>query len=175
MRRLRYNVATSLDGFIAGPNGEYDWIPMDSSIDFAGLFAQFDTFLMGRNTYETLLAQGSDNPTKGKNIVVVSRTLKGATDPNVTIIRGRIAEEVRTLKERPGKDIWLFGGGQLFRELLDADLVDTVELAFMPIFLSQGIPVLPAGSRWATLHLESSKILPSGIVMLTYRVTERGA
>lgn len=175
MRRLRYNVAMSLDGFIAGPNGEYDWIPMDPSIDFTGLFAEFDTFLMGRKTFEVLLSQGPDNPTKGKRVVVVSRTLDASKHPTTTVIREQMVEEVRILKQQGGLDIWLFGGGQLFRELLDADLVDTVELAVIPIFLSQGIPVLPTGRRSSLLHLESSKVLPSGIVMLNYRVSRRAA
>ena len=67
-RRLRYQVAVSLDGFIAGPNGEYDWIVMDPSIDFAALFKEFDTAVMGRKTYEVLTAQvgpsGRGNPRK---------------------------------------------------------------------------------------------------------------
>jgi dihydrofolate reductase len=63
MRRLRYNVAMSLDGFIAGPNGEYDWITMDPTIDFGALFSEFDQFLMGRKTFESLRAQGRNNPT----------------------------------------------------------------------------------------------------------------
>ena len=64
-RRLRYQVAVSLDGFIAGPNGEYDWIVMDPSIDFGALFKQFDTLVMGRKTYEPLVAQGGHGAQAG--------------------------------------------------------------------------------------------------------------
>ena len=78
-RRLRYQVAVSLDGFIAGPNGEYDWIVMDPAIDFAALFAEFDTAIMGRKTYEALVAQGGDGALPGLDVVVFSRTLPAAT------------------------------------------------------------------------------------------------
>lgn len=168
MRRLRYNVAMSLDGYIAGPNGEYDWIMMDPTIDFGALFREFDQFLMGRKTFEGLRAQGPDNPTRGMNVVVVSRTLDPAAVPEVTVISGGVAEAVAALKSRPGKDIWLFGGGALFRSLLDAHLVDTVEVAVMPVLLGRGIPLLPPGETSHKLHLTASRSLPSGIVMLTY-------
>src|SRR2546427_8583941 len=77
-RRLRYHVAVSLDGFIAGPNGEYDWIVMDPSIDFAALFKQFDTAVMGRKTDEVLTAQGGHGAMPGLDVVGFSRTLPAA-------------------------------------------------------------------------------------------------
>jgi dihydrofolate reductase len=79
---------------------------------------------------------------------------------------------VRALKAKPGKDIWLFGGGELFRSLLDANLVDTVEVAVMPILLSQGIPLLAPGARSPSLRLSESKTLPSGTVLLTYALQQ---
>lgn len=173
MRRLRYNVAVSLDGFIAGPNGESDWILMDPTIDFQALFDQFDTLLMGRKTFEEWLKLGTGGLENGKRIVVVSRTLQKEEyqGTQYTIIKDDVVRQVETLKAESGKDIWLFGGGQLFRELLDARLVDTVELALIPIFLSRGVPVLAPGVQSELLHLAESKILKSGIAMLTYRTT----
>ena len=170
MRRLRYDVAASLDGFIAAPGGEYDWITMDPSIDFAALFAQFDTLLMGRGTFEVLQAQGADHPSTGMRLVVCSRTLRQSDHPGVTIVSSGVEAAVAALKGEPGKDIWLFGGGVLFRVLLDAGLVDTVEVAVMPILLGDGIPVLAPGRRSPPLRLTKSNALASGIVMLEYEV-----
>jgi dihydrofolate reductase len=171
MSRLRYNVASSLDGFVAGPNGEYDWITMDGSIDFEALFGEFDRLVMGRKTFETVRAQGEGDPTKGMNVTVFSRTLRPEDYPDVHIVASSPAETVAAMKRTPGKDIWLFGGGVLFRTLLDAGLVDTVEVAVMPVLLGDGVPLIGRGGRSAALRLASSRALPSGIVMLTYEVT----
>src|SRR5213080_4583939 len=170
-RRLRYQVAVSLDGFIAGPNGEYDWIVMDPSIDFAALFKEFDTAVMGRKTYEVLTAQGGHGAMPGLNVVVFSRTLPAAAHRGVRICNDDPREIVAALKAKPGKDIWLYGGGVLFRSLLDAGLVDTVEVAVVPVLLGAGVPLLPPGGRKPKLKLAHLKTLPStGIVMLSYSV-----
>lgn len=170
MRRIRYQVATSLDGYIAGPRGEFDWIPADPDVDFAAMFAQYDTLLMGRRTFEGLVRDG--RPTMpGMTTVVCSRTLTPADHPEVTIIGDHVANAVAELKRAPGKDIWLFGGGQLFRTLLGAGLVDSVEPAVVPILLGDGIPFLPETSIRAALTFTRQQVYPkSGIVLLEYAV-----
>ena len=169
-KRLRYQVAVSLDGFIAGPNGEYDWIVPDPSIDFAALYKEFDTAVMGRKTYEVARAQGVDGSMPGIDVFVFSRTLLATEYPGVRILNDDPRKVVAALKKKPGKDIWLFGGGQLFRSLLDAGLVDTVEVAVMPVLIGEGIPLLPPGAI-TKLKLADQLVLPrSGIVTLLYSV-----
>jgi dihydrofolate reductase len=168
MRRLRYCVATSLDGFIAGPNGEYDWIVSDPSFDFAALWAQFDTLVMGRRTFEVAITRFPNLEAMGKKVVVASTTLKEY--PGATILRDKIPESVAALKSQPGQDVWLMGGGVLFRTLLHAGLVDTVELTLMPVLLGSGVPLMPEGRR-AHLHLDESSALPNGSIRLHYTVS----
>jgi len=171
MRRVRYSVAATLDGFIADPNGGYDWIIMDETIDFAAIFGEFDTFVMGRKTWEVTAQTDFVEMFAGKDVMVFSRTLKTPPHPGVTIVAASPAETVRELKGRPGKDIWLFGGGSMFRTLVDADLVDSVEVAIMPVLLSQGVPLLEPGGRITGMKLEKCETLPaSGIVMVTYSI-----
>lgn len=172
MRRLRYNVAISLDGFIAGPDGEYDWIVADPTIDFDALFAEFDTALMGRRTFETMLAQGTGGLLPGMRTVVFSRTLRAEDHPAVTIVGADAEAAVTALKAEPGKDLWLFGGGSLFRSLLNAGLVDSVEVAVVPVLLGHGVSLLAPGRRSSGLRLTDSKVLPSGIVRLSYALGE---
>lgn len=171
-RRLRYQVAVSLDGFIAGPQGEYDWIVMDPSIDFGALYKEFDTAVMGRKTYEVATAHGGDGAIPGMDVVVFSRTLPPKMRPGFRITSDDPRAVVKALKATPGRDIWLFGGGALFRTLLDAGLVDSVEVAVMPVLLGDGVPLLPPGAR-TTLVLADQRVLPtSGIVALSYAVPD---
>src|SRR5437016_5952996 len=171
MRRVRYAVATSLDGYIAGPKGEADWIIMDPEIDFRALFAQFDTVIIGRRTFEAMGGSKKKGGTMpGMKTFVFSRTLRPRDYPKVTIVGENMEETVAGLRAESGKDVWLFGGGLLFRSLLEAGLVDTVEVAVVPVLLGAGVPLLPPGAA-TKLVLADQKTLPaSGIVALAYSV-----
>jgi dihydrofolate reductase len=170
MRRLRYGVAMSLDGFIAGPHGEADWIVMDPEIDFDAIASEYDTLLMGRRTFDSMGGAGGGGPFGGMTIVVASRTLQPGDRPGVTIAGAPIGESVAALKQQPGRDIWLFGGGELCRDLLELRLVDTIEVAVIPVILGDGVRLVTPPAR-ATLALTEHRIYPTtGTVALTYDV-----
>lgn len=171
MRPVRYNVAASLDGFIAGPRGEFDWIPEDPTIDFAALFARIDTVLLGRRSYELVRQQGGGAWGPGTRVYVFSRTLRPEEHPDVTIVRDDPGPLVASLRGEEGDgEIWLFGGGDLFRTLLAAGQVDSVEITVAPVLLGGGVPLLAPGAPRTLLTLTGTRTYPSGMVSLTYRV-----
>ena len=110
----------------------------------------------------------------GMETFVFSRTLEPRKHPNVTILGDRAEETVAALRARRGKDIWLFGGGSLFRSLLAAGLVDTVEVAIVPILLGDGIPLLPSLATRTGLKLMKHRVYKkTGIISLEYLVQHR--
>lgn len=166
----------SLDGYIADSNGAYDWIVEDATIDFVAFLKNIGTLLMGRGTWEVLAAQdGGPSMFEGMDIVVVSTTMRPDADPRVRVISEDVVEAVRDLKEAAARDVWLFGGGVLFRSMLEARLVDRVELGVVPVLLGQGIPVLPGLDGRAQLAFHSSETFPSGILLLKYDVVPAAA
>lgn len=173
MRKVVYGGAMSLDGFIAGPNDEFDWILMDPDIDFARLMARFDTFLIGRRTFEVMQRMGNAAPASGMRYFVFSRTLRPEECPQATLsddAEGVVAE----LRRQPGKDIALFGGGSLFRSLLAAGLVDQVHMSVVPVLLGGGVPLLATPSSRAHLKLRKHRVYEkTGTVGLEYDVVAR--
>lgn len=171
MRRVRYQVACSLDGFIAGPDDDFDWIPPEPSFDFEALWTGFDVLLMGRRTWEVVTAAGEGF--QGKEVIVASRTLRPEDHPGIEVVGEGLEERVRALRAGPGRDIWLYGGGTLFAQLLAWDLVDTVEPALLPILLGGGVPLLPSPAVRRRLSLVGHRAYPEGMVLLEYEVGKR--
>jgi len=172
MRKVIYGGAMSLDGFIAAPNGEYDWIVMDPEIDFAALMARFDTFLIGRKTFEAMRQMGnSAPPAPGIQNIVFSRTLRPADCPAGTILSDAPERVVADLRNKSGKDIALFGGGELFRSLLAAGLVDELHFNVIPVLLGGGIPMLPPPANRGRLKLKKHRVYEkTGTIGLEYTV-----
>jgi len=168
MRRIRYQVACSLDGFIATAEDAFDWITPEPSFDFEAHMAQFDTLLMGRRTFEIIRSMGETFP--GKQVLVASQSLRQTDFPDVEIVSENLKERVLELRMEPGLDIWLYGGGKLFSQLLEWGLVDTVELAVIPVLLGGGVPMFPPNGMQHSLALTKHRVYPSGMLLVEYDV-----
>jgi dihydrofolate reductase len=171
VRQLRYSVAASLDGYIAGPDGDFDWIPIDPDVDFPAMYAAVSGLVMGRVSYDVFVATGGA-PGPPLPIYVYSRTLPaGPRDGGITVVRDAVPH-VRALKAaESGKPLWLWGGGMLFRELAAAGLVDGVDVAVLPILLGGGLPLLPSPAPRIRLRLRAQRVYPkTGTLSLEYDV-----
>jgi dihydrofolate reductase len=173
VRQLRYSVAASLDGYIAGPNGEFDWIVVDPDIDFEALYAGFSGLVMGRRSYEVFVATGG-GVGPALPTYVYSRTLPEGERNGVTVVHDAV-DHVRTLKNQPaGKPLWLWGGGDLFRTLATAGLVDGVDVAVIPVLLGGGIKLLPSPGPRLALQLRSHRLYANtGTLFVEYDVVVR--
>lgn len=169
MRRVIFFVATSLDGYIAGPDEEVDWLFHDQDYGFAEFLNSIDTVLMGRKTYDFMVRQGQDSY-EGKRNYVFSCSDRDIDTPNVTWVTEEPAPFIRRLREEPGGDIWLVGGGRIFANLLQRGGVDELILAVHPLVLGEGIPLFPGRSLRVDLALRDAKVYDSGLVMLHYGV-----
>lgn len=174
MRVVRYNVAASLDGYIAGEHGEFDWIPDDPTVDFEAIFASVDTILLGRHSYEVMRGTAGPSPwASSTRVYVFSRTLRPEEHPGVNVVADDEAGVVAALRAEEGDgEIWLFGGGELFGSLLAVGQVDRVEVTVVPVLLGGGVPLLPPGGRRTALTLVDTRRYPSGMVSLIYSVDD---
>ncbi|GAA4469136.1 dihydrofolate reductase family protein [Nibrella saemangeumensis] len=176
MRKLILQVAVSLDGFIEGPNGEFDWCFTDQDYGMTAFFERIDSVFYGRKSYELTvsMADSMDNgalPDFPKlQEYVFSNTLP-EVKPGVILINGDIETEVRRIKNEPGKDIWLFGGASLTASLMALGLVDEISLAVHPNLLGSGKPLFGPLTKRMPLTLLDTKTYSSGLVSLTYALT----
>lgn len=168
MRKIIAGFATSLDGYIEGPNGEYNWIMMDDNFDFAGHMKRFDTFFFGRKSYDKLLQIGNIYFPGIKNYVF-SNSLYNV-DKDFTLLRGDINILVADIKKQDGKDIAVYGGANLLSSLLDLNLVDELIISIIPIILGQGKHMVDILKQRVYLTLIETKKFSSGTVQLIYQV-----
>ena len=178
-RRVIVHIGTSADGYIARPDGDLEWLTSrPAPKGFYGMEAfmkSIDTKVLGRKTYEVSRSMGAKFDS-GSRTLVFSRQPRPADAPaGVEWVNGGIGPLVSRLREQPGKDIWLMGGGGLFRSLLAANLVDSIETAVVPVLLGDGVPLLPGPFSRFNLNLVSSKVLDSGLLMLVYQQADAPA
>ena len=171
MRKIILNLAVTLDGFIEGPNGEYDWCFTDQDYGMKQFFEEVDTVIYGRKSYElvTSMEGGLDQFPKMKNYVF-SKTLQTAP-PEATLVNGDPKTFVASIRNDPGKDIWLFGGSALTASLLNAGLVDELWLSVHPILLGAGKPLFTGVEGRVPLQLMETKTYDSGLVSLKYKLS----
>lgn len=172
MRKLILGLAVTLDGFIEGPNGEYDWCFTDQDYGMTDFIKRIDAIFMGRKSYEMMKGYQppeGGNPWDGiKNYVFSNQYKSGGED--FDLITGDVVKEVTRLKNLPGKDIWLFGGASLTESLMKAKLVDEIGMAVHPILLGKGKRLFFEHDNRIKLKLADNKTYDTGLVYLTYDV-----
>jgi dihydrofolate reductase len=181
MRTITYGGAVSLDGFLAGVNGEIDWLHFSPDVQqvMADYWKDVDAILMGRKTWDVAAAQ-SPAPRRRKptarskppamRTYVFSRTLAAIDRPGVELVRDDAAGFVKALKNQPGKRICLMGGGELAQSLIAAGLVDEIGLNVHPILLGAGVPVFRDPGRRVPLRLVEVRPLDGGCILANYRL-----
>lgn len=165
-RRIILGLAVSLDGFIEGPQGEYDWCFTDQDYGLTEFFKSVDTIFMGRKSFEVANASADTNPWKGMTTYVFSNTMDKPAGDDVKLIRSM--NEVDKILKQPGKDIWLFGGAQLTTAFINAGLVDELWLSVHPILLGSGKPLFQNIDGRKGLKLIESRTYETGLVSLKY-------
>jgi dihydrofolate reductase len=172
MRQVVFGGANSLDNYLARANHAVDWLVWNDEIAefMAAYWPRFDAVIMGRRTYEFAAAAGQANGYPDVANYVFSRTLTVSPSPDVTLVRDNAEDFVRHLKDMPGKDICLMGGGDLARTFFEADLIDEVGFNIHPVLLGSGIPAFHRLSRQIDLELIDCRRFTTGCVILSYRV-----
>ena len=182
MRKLKYHVGCTADGFIAHEDDSYGAFMQERLVkdsehisDYIASFATYGAALMGRRTYEPALKVGVTDPYPMMETYVFSRSMKESPNPRVKLISEDAVGTVRRLKEQPGKDLYLVGGADFASLLLNAGLVDEVVLKLSPLLLGSGIPLVSKLQGVKSLELLSTKVYKNGVVLLRYAVLPEGA
>jgi dihydrofolate reductase len=187
MRKVVFLMHTSVDGFVAGPNGEMDWIKVDDEIFEAvsHITDDADTALYGRVTYrmmEDYWPKAAERPGAGKHDIehsrwankatklVFSTTLKEIYWENTRIVRGNEAKEIADLKQQPGKNLLLLGSPRLAQSLMKQNLIDEYYINVNPVILGKGISLFSNRDNRIDLRLKQSTTYKSGVTTLHYEV-----
>lgn len=170
MKKVILGVAVSLDGFIEGPNGEYDWCPPPSQTEMNEFLDGIDSIFFGRKSFE--LMGSSSFP--GKTSYVFSNSLNKIDGDDVHLIGGDIVSSVKKIKRNPGKNIWLFGGASLTTSFINNNLVDEMWLGLVPIVLGGGKPLFENINQRAYFKLNTVTV-KNGYASLILEKTNAGS
>jgi dihydrofolate reductase len=168
-RKVVLGLGISLDGYIARPNGDVDFLFMPKDYSMAPFFRTVDTAIMGRKTLEAGLKMGGSFSGSSMKTYIFSRSKPAIEHAGVVFINQSPASFIRQLRKQPGKDIWHMGGGELAREFLKADLIDELYLGVVPTLLGEGIPLFPSGFPQRDFALIENKSYSKGLIALKYK------
>ena len=173
-RKVIVHIATSADGYIARPDGDLAWLTSrPAPKGFYGMntfMKSIDTMLLGRKTYEASVRMGAKFDSKGRHIVFSQQAPPADVPPGVEFVNTAIGSFLSRLRERPGKDIWLMGGGELIASFLDEHAIDEFVISVVPVFIGDGIPLIARRHRHVPMDLRSVERFDDGVVQLRYRV-----
>ena len=173
-RNVIVHIATSADGFIAGPDGDLEWLtsrPKPKGFYGIGEFTKsIDTKVFGRKTYDAAMRMGGRFDTTGRTYVFSHHARPVDAPAAVEFVNEPIDSFVSRLRDEPGKDIWLMGGGELIASFLDASAIDQIILTVMPLFIGDGIPLIPRQQRHTLLDLRAVERFDDGVVQLHYDI-----
>lgn len=171
MRKIILQLVVSLDSFIEGPNGEFDWCFTDQDYGMGNFLSRIDAIFAGRKTYELIMSMGEHGKAAFPSLTyyVFSNTLTGVDNGDI-IVSGDIRKQVEKIKNSPGKDIWLFGGAHLTSSLMQLGLVDEIALAVHPILLGSGKPLFSDLRQRVQLQHTGTETFSTGLVFLTYNI-----
>ena len=178
MRKVIYSVGASVDGYIAAPDGSVDWLDRATSkakgddFGLTAFFKSIDSVLMGRKTYEHAKSMGMGAGHPGANNYIFSRTLPPGSRDGVEFVNCSVADLVKNIRKKPGKHIWLCGGGELARQALMEGVVDEITIGLTPILIGDGRLTFPPQFQETELELLECKQHRGGVVGLTYRVVK---
>jgi dihydrofolate reductase len=176
-RKVIVHIATSADGYIARPDGDINWLTSrPAPKGFYGMNAfmkSIDTKVLGRKTYEVSLRMGARFDSQGRTVVFSHHPPPADAPSGVEFVNDAIGRFVSRLREQPGKDIWLMGGGEIIASFLDAQAIDEFVISVAPVFIGEGIPLIARRHRHVPLELRSSERFEDGLVQLRYGVQSR--
>jgi dihydrofolate reductase len=173
-RNVIVHIATSADGYIAGPDGDLEWLTSrPAPKGFYGINAfmrSIDTMLLGRKTYEAGLRLGGKFDSKDRYIVFSRHAPPAGVPSGVEFVNGAIGPFISRLREQPGKNMWLMGGGELIASFLDEHAIDEFVISIVPVVIGDGIPLIARRHRHVPLELRSTERFDDGVVQLHYKV-----
>ena len=165
MRKVKLFTAATLDGYIAGPDGEIGWLEAGADLDYGyrDFYTSIDTTLMGNSTYKLTLTFPKF-PYPDKANYVFTRGTPPPNTSNVRYVSGDIAAFVRSLKQETGRDMWLVGGGQVNTVMLNEGLIDEMILTIFPLVLGEGIPLFAPGAARSLFKTVGCETYETGLI-----------